>query len=208
MPAKDGFDPTHPLPQFLADRAEQAIGNAPDGAVSTSRAVKASILIATATATGIAVLALGNPVGLLAEMSASLVGNSTPQPTPAIQSAADAPALVATAADAQDLPPTTNEVPTRGEIAASEPAGMDQSEKSEPASESLFRQFQAWAADQDAQAHGGSVQPVQDAPAQLVQNDPAPAAKNIRVPYRQVQKRRHARAAVRNARAEVRAQNL
>src|SRR5215510_10368661 len=111
MPAKDGFDPTHPLPQFLADRAEQAIGNAPDGAVSTSRAVKASILIATATATGIAVLALGNPVGLLAEMSASLVGNSTPQPTPVIQSAVDAPALVATATDAQDLPPTTNEAP-------------------------------------------------------------------------------------------------
>src|SRR5262245_29578020 len=210
MPAEDGFDPTHRLPQFLADRAEQGIGNAPNpkGAVVASRAFKVSILIATATATGIAVLAMGNPVGLLAEMSASLVGNSTPQPTPAIQSAADAPALVATAADTQDLPPTTNEVPVRGEIAASEPAGKDQSEKSEPASETLFRQFQAWAADQDAQAHGGSAQPVQDAPALVVQNDPAPAAKNIRVPYRQVQKRRQARAAVRNARAEVRAQNL
>ena len=208
MPTNAGFDPTHPLPQFLADRDEQAIGNAPDGAVPASRAFKASILIATATATGIAVLAMGNPVGLLAEMSASLVGNSTPQPTPAIQSAADAPALVATAADAQDFPPTTNEVPVRGEIAASEPADKDQSEKSEPASENLFRQFQAWAADQDAQAHGGSAQPVQDAPAQIVQNDPASAAKNIRVPYRQAQKRRQARAAVRNARAEVRAQNL
>jgi hypothetical protein len=206
MPTNAGFDPTHPLPQFLADRAEQAIGNAPDGAVPASRAFKASILIATATATGIAVLAIGNPVGLLAEMSASLVGNSTPQPTPAIQSAADAPALVASVADAQDLPPTTNEVPTRGEIAASEPNSKDQSEKSEPPSETLFRQFQAWAAEQDAQANGGSVQPVQDAPAQLVQNDPAP--KNIRVPYRQVQKRRQVRAVVRNARAEARAQNL
>lgn len=208
MPMKAGFDPNHPLPQFLADPAEQGIGNATDGAVPTSRAFKASILIATATATGIAVLAMGNPVGLLAEMSASLVGNSTPQPTPVIQSAADAPALVAPANDAQDLPPTTNEAPTRNEIAASEPVGKDQSEKSEPPSETLFRQFQAWAADQDAQANGGSVQPVQDAPAQLVQNDPAPAAKNIRVPYRQVQKRRQVRAAVRNARAEVRAQNL
>jgi hypothetical protein len=208
MPMKAGFDPTHPLPQFLADRAEQDIGNATDGAVPASRAFKASILIATATATGIAVLAMGNPAGLLAEMSASLVGNSTPQPTPAIQSAADAPALVASAADAQDLPPTTNEVATRTEIAASEPAGKDQTEKSEPPSEALFRQFQAWAAEQDAQAHGGPVQPVQDAPAQAVQNDPAPTAKNIGVPYRQVQKRRQVRAAVRNARAEVRAQNL
>jgi hypothetical protein len=208
MPMKAGFDPTHPLPQFLADRAEQDIGNATDGAVPASRAVKASILIATATATGIAVLAMGNPAGLLAEMSASLVGNSTPQPTPAVQSAADAPALVASAADAQDLLPTTNEVATRSEIAASEPAGKDQTEKSEPPSEALFRQFQAWAAEQDAQAHGGPVQPVQDAPAQAVQNDPAPTAKNIGVPYRQVQKRRQVRAAVRNARAEVRARNL
>ena len=210
MPAEDGFDPTHRLPQFLADRAEQGIGNAPNpkGAVVASRAFKVSILIATATATGIAVLAMGNPVGLLAEMSASLVGNSTPQPTPAIQSAADAPALVASAADAQDLPPTTNDAPARTEIAASEPAGRDQTENSEPPSETLFRQFQAWAVEQDAQAHDGPVQPVQDAPAQVVQNVPAPAAQNIRVPYRQVQKRRQVRAAVRNARAEVRAQNL
>jgi hypothetical protein len=209
MPTKAGFDPTHPLPQFLADRAEeQGIGNATDGAVPASRALKASILIATATATGIAVLAMGNPVGLLAEMSASLVGNSTPQPTPAIQSAADAPALVASAADAQDLPPTTNEAPARAEIAASEPTGQDQTERTESPSEAMFRQFQAWAAEQDAQAHGEPVQPVQNAPAQVVQNVPTPAVQNIRVPYRQVQKRRQVRAAVRNARAEVRAQNL
>jgi hypothetical protein len=203
MPTK--ADSTHPLPQFLADPAEQGVGNATDGAVPASRAFKVSILIAAATATGIAVLAMGNPVGLLAEMSASLVGNSTPQPTPVIQSAADAPALVATAADAQAVPPTTNEAPTRNEIAASEPAGKDQTEKSESPSETLFRQFQAWAAEQDAEAHGGPVQPVQDAPAQIVQNDPASTAKNIRVPYRKAQKRR---AAVRNARAEVRTQNL
>jgi hypothetical protein len=208
MPTKAGFDPTHPLPQFLADRAEQDIGNATDGAAPASRAFKASILIAIATATGIAVLAMGNPVGLLAEMSASLVGNSTPEPTPAIQSAADAPALVVSAADTQDLPPTTNEAPTRAEIAASEPTGQDQTEKTESPSETLFRQFQAWAVEQDAQAHDGPVQPVQDAPAQVVQNVPASAAKNIRVPYRQAQKRRQVRAAVRDARAEVRAQKL
>ena len=213
MPTKAGFDPTHPLPRFLADRAEQDIGNATDfgnathRAVPASRAFKASILIATATATGIAVLAIGNPVGLLAEMSASLVGNSAPAPTPAIQSAAEPPAIVASA-DAQDSPPTTNEAPSRSEIAASEPADKDQTEKSEPPSEALFRQFQAWAAEQDAQPPGEPVQPVQDAQAQIVQNVPAPAAKNVRVPYRQVQKRRQVRAPVRNARAEVRTQNL
>jgi len=205
MPTKDGFDPTHPLPRFLADQAEQGIGNAPDRAVATSRVFKASILIAAATATGIAVLAVGNPVALLAEMSASLVGNSSPQSTPAIQSAADAPAP--SNAVARALPPTTTDAPTRDEIIASEPAGKEQAERSEPPSETLFGLFQAWAAEQDAQARGGPVQPVQNPLPNVVQNVPAPAAENDQTPHRLVQKRRQVRAA-RNARAEVRTQNF
>jgi hypothetical protein len=207
MQTQDGFDPIHPLPQFLADPPERGIRNASDGAVGTSRALRAGIVIAAATATGFAVLAMGNPMGLLAEMSASLVGNSTPQPRPEIQSAADAPALVPSTADAQALPPTTNDAPARAEIAVSEPASQDQTEKTE-SSETLFKQFQAWAAEQDAQAHGGPVQPVQDTPAQIMQEEvQAPSAKNVRTPYPQVQKRRQVRT-VQNARAEVRTQNL
>jgi hypothetical protein len=210
MPTKDGFDPAHPLPPFLADQAEQGIGNALDGAapksrIFTSRIFKASILIAAATAIGIAVLAAGDPVALLAWGSASLIGNSSSQSTPTIQSAADAPALIPSTTDAQVLPPTTKDAPTRDEIAASEPAGKDQTENSGLPSETLFRQFQAWAAEQETQARGEPVQPVQDAPAQVVQNVPAPAAENIRV--RPVQKRRQARA-VQNARAEMRTQNV
>jgi hypothetical protein len=214
MSTKDSFDPAYPLPQFLAepqflaDQAEQDIGNAPDGAVTASRLFKASILIAAAAATGIAVLAAGNPVALFADMSASLIDNSSPQSMPTIQSAADAPALIAATADVQVLPPTTTDAPARDEIAASEPAGKDQTEKSESPSETLFRQFQSWAAEQDAQAHGGPAQPVQDEPAQIVQNVvPAPAAENVRVTHRLAQKRRQVRA-THNARAEMRAQNL
>jgi len=203
MPIKDGFDPTHPLPRFLADPAERGIRSVPGGAVGTSRALRAGILIAAATATGFAVLATGNPMGLLAEMSASLVGNSTPQPRPEIQSAAEAPALVPSTADAQALPPTTNDAPVRAEIAVSEPAGQDQTEKTE-SSENLFRQFQAWAAEQDAQAQGGSVQPVQDTPVQIMQEEVRAPSANVRTPNSQVQKRRQ----VQNARAEVRTQNL
>jgi hypothetical protein len=203
MPANDGFDPTHPLPQFLADQAELDVGNAPDGAIAASRIFKPGILIATAAATGIVLLAMGNPVAFLAEMSASWVGNSTPQSTPAAQSAADAPAP--SNAVALALPPTKNDAPTRDGIAVSEPTGKDQTERSEPPSETLFGQFQAWAAEQDARR--GSVQPAQDPPAQVVQNVPAPAAENVRASYRPVQKRRQVRA-VQNARAEVRAQNL
>ncbi|WP_156434114.1 hypothetical protein [Bradyrhizobium retamae] len=205
MPTKDGFDPAHPLPQFLTDRAEQDIGNTLDGTVPASRTFKAGILIATATATGIAVLALEDPVALFAWGTASLVGNSSPQLTLAIQSAADAPAQIASTADAQALPPAT---PARNEIAASEPAGKDQTGNSEPSSEALFAQFQAWAAEREARARSEPVQPVQDAPAEIVQNAsaqnaPAPAAENARVTKRLVQKRRQLRAA-HNARAEMR----
>jgi hypothetical protein len=199
MPTKDGFNPDHPL--FLADEPEQqGIGKAWDRvAVISSRVLKASILVATATAIGIAILSMGNPGTLVAYVTASLVDKSALQPgtdqsTPTIQSTADA----------QALPPTAKNAPTRDEIAAaSEPAGQSQTENSEPPSEALFRQFQAWAAEKDAQAQVGPVQHVQDATAQVVQNAPAQVAENARAPLRPMQKHRHVRP-VHSARAEIR----
>jgi hypothetical protein len=197
MPVRDDFDPAQPLPRFLVVQAEQ--DNAPDEAVAPSRASKVRVLIITAAAAGIAVLAIGNPVALVAEVSALLAGNSA-LPAAPIQSAADAQDLP------KDSPPVINGAPARAEIAA-EPIAKDQTEGSEASSEALFRQFQAWAADQDAQKQSAAVEPVQDAPPSIMQDLP-PAAKNLRVPHRHVQKRQPVRAAVRNARAEVRAQNL
>src|SRR5258705_13924290 len=107
MPTKDGFNPDHPL--FLANEFEQqGIGKAWDRAVISSRFLKASILVATASAIGIAILSVGNPVTLLADVTASLVDKSALQPgtdpsTPTIQSTADA----------QALPPTAKDTPTR-----------------------------------------------------------------------------------------------
>lgn len=210
MPTKDRFIPAHPLPVFLADQpGQQGIGKARDRAVTSSRALKASILIATATAIGIAVLWLGNPVALFADVTASLVGNSgfrpgTDQSTPAIQ----------LTADTQALPPAAKDAPTRDEIAASDPPGQDQAGKSEPPPEALFRQFQAWAADQDALARVGPVEPVQDAPAPVVQNAsppvvqnaPAEVAENARPSLRIMQRPRRVRP-VHTARAEMRMQN-
>jgi hypothetical protein len=208
MPTKDGFNPDHPLPLFLADEPEQqGIGKAWDRAVISSRVLKASILVATATAIGIAILSVGNPVTLFADVTASLVDKSALQPgtdqsTPTIQSTADA----------QAMPPTAKDAPTRDEIAAaSESAGQSQTENSQPSSEALFRQFQAWAAEKDAQAQVGPVQSVQDAPAQVVQiapaqvaeNAPAQVAENARAPLRPMQKHRHVRP-VQSARAEIR----
>jgi hypothetical protein len=215
MSMEDGFDPDHPLPRFLAAQPEPDVEQAADRAAPASRAFKAGVvLIATATAIGIAVVATGNPKALFAEGTASLVDHSSPQPTPAIQSAADVPASVSSGADAQALPQTTKDAPGRDEFAASEPAGKDQTENREPAAEALFMQFQAWAAQQDAQPPGqptqsARVEPVEvvQAPARAVEDTPAPAAENVQAPHRLLHKRRHI-PAVRNARAEMRAQNL
>jgi hypothetical protein len=104
------------------------------------------------------------------------------------------------------LPPAKSAAPAGTEVAP-EPAVKDQTEKSEASSETLFSQFQAWAAAQDAQKQSEAEQPVQDA-AKIMQDEPARVAKRIRGPSRQAQKRQPVRAVVRNARAEVRPQNV
>jgi hypothetical protein len=217
MPTKDGFTPDNPLPVFLSERADgpeqPGMGIAGDRAVISSRILKASILIVTATA--IAILLVGNPVPFFADVTASLVDISALQPgtdhsTPTIQSTAGTRDLLPTAREASPVNPGANpesappsgdktaatEAPTRDEIAAaSEPAGESQMENSEPPSEALLMQFRAWAADEDTRAQVAPVQPVQDAPAQVREND--------RAPVRPMQKHRRVRP-VQDARAEIR----
>ena len=79
MATKDGFQPDR-SPIFLSEYAEKTepldIGKAWDIAVISSRILKASIWAATATAIGIAILSVGNPVTLVAYVTASLVDKS------------------------------------------------------------------------------------------------------------------------------------
>jgi hypothetical protein len=182
------------LPLVLVDEVEQqGIGKAWDGTFISSRLRKASILVATATAIFVALLWLGNPATLFADLTASLVDKSALQPdtdqsTPTIQSTADARAL----------PSTVKDAPTRDEMAvATEPADQNQTENSEPPSDAPL------ALDKDAQARVGPVQPAQDAPGQVAQNAPAPVTANARAPLQPMQKDRHVRR-VRHARAEIR----
>src|ERR1700730_17579422 len=122
MPTKAGYTPDRPLPLFLCENADEldqaGIEQAWDRAVISSRILKTSILVVTATAIGIAILSVGKPVALFPNVTASL-GNiaalqaGTDPSTPTIQSPADA----------QALPPTASDAPTREEIAAAfEPA--------------------------------------------------------------------------------------
>ena len=140
---------------------------------------------------------------------------------PALQLEADpATSTIQTIAGTQDSPTTTTDAPPREEIAAAvEPAepkpgrgrsapgrtrsgagressavAQSQAENSQPVTEELFKQFQAWAAEEETREQAGSAQA---APVRVAQDGPAqarPAKKHRRV---------HS---VQNARAEIRPQ--
>jgi hypothetical protein len=205
MATKDGFPPDDRYPVFLSEQAEETgqpdIGKAWHIAVISSRILKTSIWAVAVTAIGIGILSVGDPVALVANVTATWADKSALQPdndpsAPAIQSIADT----------QDLPPTTTNAPTRDETAAAiEPADQSQAEIGQPLTEALFKQFQAWADEQDTQAQVEPKQPVQDAPVQVVQDAQAQAVHDAPAQVRPVKKHRRVRS-VQNARAEIRHQ--
>ena len=180
------------IPLFLSDHTEEpeqsVIGKAFHRAAVSSRTLKTSIFVVTAAAIVFGVLSKGKPHVRFTNATASLVGTSAPQDgarsTPTIQSMADAQAL-----------------PTGDEIAAAfNTAYQRQTENSQPPAEAVFNQFQAWAAEEDAQVR--PVQPVQDAKPP-VQDDQAQVV-NARAKVRPA---KNARAHVRSkhsARAQMR----
>ena len=174
MATKDGFDPGASLPPC---KPEQEIG--------TNRAVILLRGLMVAAAIAICIGILSNQVTLFADVTASQVDKSPPQlgsdqSTPVIQSA-----VIRSTTDAEALPATAKDAPNR-EVSTSEPASQTETENKE----ALFRQFQAWAAEQDARALAKPAQetpapvrpmqkqrrqPVQDARAQSAQNAEAPS---------------------------------
>jgi hypothetical protein len=223
MATKDDFQP----PIFLSKPTEEIeqpdIGAAWDIATISSRILKASIVAATVTAIGIAILSIGNPVALVANVT------DWWDDKPALQPDADpSTSTLQSIAGTRDLPPTTTDAPVRDETAAAvepaiapaveptiaaavEPAdqsraevgqsqaGRSQTEVSQPLTEELFKQFQAWAAEEETRAQAGPAQPVQAAPVRSVQEAPAQV--------RPAKKQRRARSVQNeNARAEIRPQ--
>jgi hypothetical protein len=218
MATKDSFPPDARVPLFLSERAEKAehpdIGRAWDMATISSRILKMSIVAVTATAIGIAILSIGNPVELVANVTDWWADKSALQPdadpsTSTTQADPSTPPIQSVAGT-QDLPPTTTDAPTRDEVAvAVAPADQSQTEISQPraeaqpltepqpVTEALFKQFQAWAAEEETRAQAGPAQPEQTAPVKMAQDAPAQV--------RPVKKHRRVQS-VRNARAEIRAQ--
>jgi hypothetical protein len=164
----------------------------PARAIISSRVLDVSILVATATAIGVTILSVGNPLAPLAEVE------SVPQPgadqsTPIILTSA-----MLSTANAEVLPPTSKDASIREIAAASELACQTKTENGEPSSsEALFRQFQAWAAEQDARTKlGRDAQKHRSAARTEIQNAQEPRAR-VRQQGAQVQGR-----PVKDARAE------
>ena len=184
MATETGFHPDDSLPLFLsADEPELGIGS--DRSVISLRFVMASILVAAATAIGISILSVKNPVTLFADVTAS-VDQSAPRPgsdesEPSIQAA-----IIQSTANAE-VSPTATDAPTR-EISASEHASQTQAENSETSLDALFLEFQTWKGARDL--------------AKPLRDDPAPVAENGPGSVRPVQKQRRART-VHNARAAM-----
>ena len=209
MATKDGFPSDDRFPAFLSEHAEETrqpdIGKAWDIATISSRILKASIVAVTVTAIGIAVLSIGNPVALVANVTDGWVEKSALPP-----GADPSMSTIQPVASTQDLTPTTADALPRNEIAAAvEPADQSRAEVSQPVTEAqppteaqpvteaLFKQFQAWAAEEETRAQAEPAQPAQAAPAKVVQDAPAQV--------RPVKKHRRVQS-VRNARAEIRSQ--
>jgi hypothetical protein len=185
MATKDGFPPDDGFPRFLSEHTEEpeqpVIGKAWDRTPNSSRILKTSILVVTAAAIVFAICLVGNPLVLFTNATASLVTTSAPQ-----EGTAQSMPTIQSTAETQALPPTASEAPTGEEIAAaSKTASQSETENPQPTAEALFKQYQAWAAEEDARTQVRPPQPEQDAPAQFVQN--------ARPQVRPVQKHRQAR---------------
>jgi hypothetical protein len=208
MPMNDDFAPDHHLPLFLSRHVDEPdVGRAWDIATISSRILRVGLLVVTASAIGF-VLA-DDPVALFASVKASLFDAS------ALHASEQSTAVIQSTSDAQELPPTAADAPTREEIAAAFAAAHQRlAQNAEPPAEALLKQFQAWAAKEDAQAPVMREQPVQAAREDAqppvksvppVQDTPTQAAEDAPAPVRHMARHRHVRP-VQNARAEMRQQ--
>jgi len=150
---KDRFPPDDRIPLFLSGPAEVPEQSGIRKVVS-SEVFRKIVLVFTTVAIVFAVGSVGKSI-FFASVTASEVG------TPAMQSTASAEALPAT--------------PPRDELLAAFKSALEnKAEVDQARAEALFTGFQAWAAEEDAQARVRPSQPAQGAQAQSAQKPPAP----------------------------------
>jgi len=170
---KDRFPPNDPIPLFLSGPGEETELSGVRKVVSSEVFRKAALVFA-AVAIVVAVVSVWNAI-LFASVTASQVSPPAPRDasghsTPAIQSTASAEAVP--------------ESQLGDELAAAFKSALENKAEVERArAEALFNQFQAWAAEEDAQALPGPQQPVQDVRTDIVQSPPLPKRRPIQVAH-------------------------
>jgi hypothetical protein len=170
---KDRFPANDPVPLFLSGPHEEIELSGVRKVVSSAVFRKAALVIA-AVAIVLGVVSVGNAI-LFASVTASQVSPPAPRDvsghsTPAIQSTASAEAVPGSQLG--------------DELAAALKSALENKAEVERArAEALFNQFQAWAAEEDAQALPGPQQPVQDVRTDIVQSPPLPKRRPIQVAH-------------------------
>jgi hypothetical protein len=149
---KDRFPPNDPVPLFLSGPDEKT-GLSGVRKFVSSEVFRKVVLVFAAVAVVFAAVLVGN-VMLFASVTAYQVSAPAPQDgshhsTPAIQSTASAEAVP--------------ETPPADDLAAAFRSALEnKAEADQPRAEALYNQFQAWAAEEDAQAPARPRQAVQD----------------------------------------------
>ena len=167
------FPTNDPIPLFLSgpDEETKLSGVRKVGSWEVFR--KAALVFA-AVAIVFAVISVGNAIRF-ASVTASQVSPSAPpddsgHSTPTIQSTASAEAVPGSQLG--------------DELAAAFKSALEnKAEVDRARAEALFNQFQAWAAEEDAQALPGPQQPVQDVRTDIVQSPPLPRRRPIQIAH-------------------------
>jgi hypothetical protein len=170
---KDRFPPNDPIPLFLSGPAKETELSGVRKVVS-SKVFRKAALVFAAVAIVFAVVSVWNAI-LFASVTASQVSPPAPRDgsghsTPAIQSTASAEAVPGSQLG--------------DELAAAFKSALENKAEVERArAEALFNQFQAWAAEEDAQALPAPQQSVQDVRTDIVQSPPLPKRRPIQVAH-------------------------
>ena len=170
---KDRFPPNDPIPLFLSGPAKETELSGVRKVVSSKVFGKAALVFA-AVAIVFAVVSVWNAI-LFASVTASQVSPPAPRDgsghsMPEIQSTASAEAVPGSQLG--------------DELAAAFKSAIEnKAEVDRARAEALFNQFQAWAAEEDAQALPGPQQPVQDVRTEIVQSPPLPKRRPIQVAH-------------------------
>jgi hypothetical protein len=187
MPTRNDFAPDHSLPSVLSERACRP-NQLPLVATRLDRTVKPSLAgIVTGALLGIVAvigtLTVWDPV-IFAEVRTSLLD------MPALQIVFDQskPATQSTSAPENLLQITANEAPSARYEIAKAPEPTNQNQADQPSNEELFKQFQAWVAEEEKRAKVEPVQVAEEARPKL----------EIMKPQQQVRRVRYARAELRS----------